>query len=104
MESTGSPGIVVISLEDNEMDKLKKELEVLKSWGIESIPVDKVLSMIERTEDTESESVEKSVINIYYPPASTIPWLPGLGVPLTCSDRTFNRGDLLSPAREVWYM
>lgn len=28
------------------MDKLKEELEVLKSWGIESIPVDKVLSMI----------------------------------------------------------
>ena len=103
MESTSSPGIVVIILEDKEMDKLKKELEVLKSWGIESIPVDKVLSMIERTEDTESESEEKSVINIFYPPASTIPWLPGLGVPLTCSDRTFNRGDLLSSAREAWY-
>lgn len=34
------------------MDKLKEELEVLKSWGIESIPVDKVLSMIEREEVT----------------------------------------------------
>ena len=42
----------MISLEDKEMDKLKKELEVLKSWGIESIPVDKVLSMIEREEVT----------------------------------------------------
>lgn len=29
------------------MNNLKKELEVLKSWGIESIPIDKVLSMIE---------------------------------------------------------
>ena len=37
----------MISLEDKEMDKLKKELEVLKSWGIESIPIDKVLSLIE---------------------------------------------------------
>ena len=52
MEGTGSPGIVVISLEDEEMDKLKKELEVLKSWGIESIPVVKILSMIEREEVT----------------------------------------------------
>lgn len=33
------------------MDKLKEELEVLKSWGIESIPVDKVLSMIEKAEN-----------------------------------------------------
>ena len=32
------------------MNNLKKELEVLKSWGIESIPVDKVLSMIEESE------------------------------------------------------
>ena len=47
MEGTGSPGIVVISLEDMEMNKLKEELEVLKSWGIESIPIDKVLSLIE---------------------------------------------------------
>ena len=52
MEGTSAPGIVVISLEDEEMDKLKKELEVLKSWGIESIPVVKILSMIEREEVT----------------------------------------------------
>ena len=85
------------------MDKLKKELEVLKSWGFETVPIDKVLEMIERTEDTESESAEKSVINIYYPPVSTIQWLPGLGVPLTCSGRTFNRGDLIPFGREIWY-
>lgn len=85
------------------INEVKEELELLKSWGFKTAPIDKVLEMIERTEDTKSEPVEKSVINIYYPPASTIPWLPGLGVPLTCSDRTFNRGDLLSPAREIWY-
>ena len=51
MEGTSSPGIMVISLEDKEMDKLKKELEVLRSWGIESISVDKVLSMIEKAEN-----------------------------------------------------
>ena len=56
MEGTGSPGIVVISLEDKEMDKLKKELEVLKSWGIESVPVDKVLSMIKEVKDSSKIS------------------------------------------------
>ena len=34
------------------MNNLKKELEVLKSWGIESIPIDKVLSLIEGEEVT----------------------------------------------------
>ena len=34
------------------MDKLKGDLEVLKSWGIESIPVDKVLSLIKGEEVT----------------------------------------------------
>lgn len=85
------------------MNEIKKELELLKSWGFETVPINKVLEMIERTEDTEVESEGKNVINIYYPPASTIPWLPGLGVPLTCSDRTFNRGDLIPLTREVWY-
>lgn len=33
------------------MDKLRKDLEVLRSWGIESIPVDKILSMIKKEED-----------------------------------------------------
>ena len=86
------------------MNEVKEELELLKSWGFKTVPIDKVLEMIERTKDTESEPVEKSVINIYYPPASTIPWLPGLGVPLTCSDRTFNRGDFIPFSREIWYM
>lgn len=35
------------------MDKLKKELEILRSWGIESIPVDKVLSMIDEVDVDE---------------------------------------------------
>ena len=52
MEGTGSPGIVVISLEDREMNKLKEELEVLKSWGIENISVDRVLSRIQEEEVT----------------------------------------------------
>ena len=34
------------------MDKLKEDLEVLKSWGVESIPVDKVLSLIKGEEVT----------------------------------------------------
>ena len=55
MEGAGSPGIVVISLEDEEMDKLRKELEVLKSWGIESISVDKVLDMVKESEGGKDE-------------------------------------------------
>ena len=62
MEGTGSPGIVVISLEDEEMDKLRKELEVLKSWGIESIPVDKVLSMIKEAKDDKDETAGEDCI------------------------------------------
>lgn len=33
------------------MNKVKKELEVLKSWGIENVPIDKILSMIEEAKD-----------------------------------------------------
>ena len=55
MEGTGSQGIVVISLEDREMDKLREELEVLKSWGIESVSVDKVLDMVKESEGGKDE-------------------------------------------------
>ena len=41
------------------MDKLKEDLEILKSWGVESIPVDKILSMIEETKDDISVSSER---------------------------------------------
>lgn len=30
----------------NTLNKVKRELEVLKSWGIETVPIDKVLDMI----------------------------------------------------------
>ncbi len=50
------------------MNRIKKELELLKSWGFETVPIDKVLEMIERAEDIKSESTEKGVINIFYPP------------------------------------
>ena len=45
----------MISLGDEEMNKLRKELEVLKSWGIESISVDKVLDMIKESEGGKDE-------------------------------------------------
>ena len=41
------------------MDELKRDLEVLKSWGIESVPVDKLMSMIEETKDDISVSSER---------------------------------------------
>lgn len=50
------------------MNKIKKELELLKSWGFETVSIDKVLEMIEQADDTEVESDEKNVINIFYPP------------------------------------
>ena len=108
MESTGSPGIVVISLEDKEMDKLKKELEVLKSWGFETVPIDKVLEMIERTDDTESESAEKSVINIYYPPYFKEDGVDKYfrEIPMyVTSDRTYSRPGTTGfqmPKSDVW--
>lgn len=43
------------------MDKLKKELEILRSWGIESIPVDKVLSMIDESEEGEDPYISYGV-------------------------------------------
>ena len=50
------------------MNKIKKELELLKSWGFETVSIDKVLEMIEKADDTEVESGGKSVVNIFYPP------------------------------------
>ena len=50
------------------MNKIKKELELLKSWGFETVSIDKVLEMLEQADDTETESDEKNVINIFYPP------------------------------------
>ena len=49
------------------MNKIKKELELLKSWGFETVSIDKVLEMIEQADDTEVESDEKNVINIFLP-------------------------------------
>ena len=89
------------------MNKVKEELELLKSRGFKTVPIDKVLEMIERTKDTESESAEKSVINIFYPPC---PREDGVDkyfreIPMyVTSDRTFNRGDLIPLSREIWYM
>lgn len=55
------------------MDKLKKDLEVLKSWGVESIPVDKILSMIEETKDNTSVSPERQDIEIPSAVVTTAP-------------------------------
>ena len=88
------------------MDKLRKDLEVLRSWGFETVSIDKVLEMIERTDDAETESAEKSVINIFYPPRAKEEGVDKYfrEIPMyVTSDRTFNRGDLLSSSREVWY-
>lgn len=73
MEGVGSPGIVVISLEDKEMDRLKEELEVLKSWGIESISVDKILSRIEREEVTLRSPLGEQSTVIPSTPTDLIP-------------------------------
>ena len=89
------------------MNEVKKELELLKSWGFETVSIDKVLEMIERTDDAETESAEKHVINIFYPPCikeeGVDKYFREIPAYVT-SDRTFNRGDLLSPSREAWYM
>ena len=89
------------------MNKIKKELELLKSWGFETVSIDKVLEMIERADDVETGSSEKSVVNIFYPPCIKEDGVDKYfrEIPMyVTSGRTFNRGDLLSPAREAWYM
>ena len=48
------------------MDKLKKELEILRSWGIESIPVDKVLSMIDEVEEEEDEIIVEDQVDALF--------------------------------------
>ena len=50
------------------MNKLKKELEVLKSWGIESISVDKILSMIDEVEVNEDVIAGEDRVGASYPP------------------------------------
>lgn len=88
------------------MNEVKKELELLKSWGFETVSIDKVLEMIEKTEDAKTEPTEKSIINIFYPPCVKEDGVDKYfrEIPMyVTSDRTFNRGDLLSPFREVWY-
>lgn len=55
------------------MNKLKEDLEVLKSWGVESIPVDKILSMIEETKDNISVSPERQDIEIPSAVVTTAP-------------------------------
>ena len=55
------------------MDKLKEDLEVLKSWGIESIPVDTILSMIAETKDDTSVSPERQDIEIPSAAVTTAP-------------------------------
>ena len=47
------------------MNKIKKELELLKSWGFETVSIDKVLEMIERTDGVETEPAEKSITNVF---------------------------------------
>ena len=88
------------------MNKIKKELEMLKSWGFETVSIDKVLEMIERTADTESEPEEKHVINIYYPPCVKEEGVEQYfrEIPTyTASDRTFSGEDLLPFVRKTWY-
>ena len=55
------------------MDKLKGDLEVLKSWGIESVPIDKILSMIEETKDDINVSSERQDMGISSAVANTAP-------------------------------
>lgn len=55
------------------MDKLKEDLEVLKSWGVESIPVDKILSMIEETKDDINVSLERQDTEISSAAVTTAP-------------------------------
>ena len=88
------------------MNRIRKELELLKSWGFETVSIDKVLEMIEGTGDTESEPKENHVINIYCPPYTREDRMDRYfwETPMyTASDRTFPEDDLLPFVRKTWY-
>ena len=50
------------------MDKLRKDLEVLRSWGIESVSVDKVLSMIDGVEEGKDVITGEDCTGTAHPP------------------------------------
>ena len=88
------------------MNKIKKELELLKSWGFETVSIDKVLEMIEKADDTEVESDEKSVINIFYPPYVKEEGVEKFfrEIPMHVrTERTSSGRDFIPSAREIWY-
>ena len=88
------------------MNKIKKELELLKSWGFETVSIDKVLEMIERTDDVETEPAEKSITNVFYPPCIKEDGVDKYfrEIPMSVNtERTFSNGNFLPSAREIWY-
>ena len=88
------------------MNEVKKELELLKSWGFETVSIDKVLEMIERTDDVETESTEKSITSVFYPPCVKEEGVDKYfrEIPMYVNtERTFSNGNFLPSAREVWY-
>lgn len=48
------------------MDRLRKDLEVLRSWGIESVPVDKVLSMIDEVDVDEDVITGEDHVDVLF--------------------------------------
>lgn len=50
------------------MNKVRKELEVLKSWGIESVSIDKILGMIDDVDMDEDVITGEDCIGALYPP------------------------------------
>ena len=94
------------------MNKIKKELELLKSWGFETVSIDKVLEMIEKADDTEVESDGKSVVNIFYPPCvkeegvekffREIPMSVGSYTPYPLYNETYRTTGTSIPESNVW--
>ena len=82
------------------MDKLKEDLEVLKSWGVESIPVDKILSMIEETKDNTSVSPEKQDIEI---PSAVVTTAPTTN-PCTQAQPSSEATDALPVGGTIFYI
>lgn len=52
------------------LNKIKKELEILKSWGIKEISIDKILYMIDNIEEDskEDDSEDNYIRKIFNPP------------------------------------
>lgn len=94
------------------MGKLRKDLEVLRSWGIESVPVDKVLSMIDELEEDEDGITGEDCTEAVHPPCikedgvdkyfREIPMYVNSGKPYPLYNEVYRTSGVGVPEPDAW--